>query len=54
MEMATGQHFTGVPGLIFNSGTYCSFLPSLGAGLGRAKRDGTSDGQQPQLEQGHG
>lgn len=54
MEMAAGHHFTGVPGLIINSGTYCSFLPPLGAELGRAKRDGTSVSQQPQLEQGHG
>lgn len=41
MEMVAGQHFTGMPGLLMNSGTYWSFLPPLGAGLGRAKRDRT-------------
>lgn len=34
--MAAGQHFTGVLGLIINSGTYSNFLPPLGAGLGWA------------------
>lgn len=36
MEMVAGQHFTGMPGLLMNSGTYWSFLPPLGAGLGWA------------------
>lgn len=35
--MAAGQHFTGVLGLIINSGTYSNFLPPLGAGLGWAE-----------------